>query len=126
MHTLTDIYLSAYVLAMQTATFRALGEPNRLQIVELLRSGPRPVGEIVEHLDSHQPQVSKHLRVLADSGVVTAERHGRQRVYRIEAAPFAELQEWIDTFEHTWSDRLDRLGTFLDAASASGEDERGR
>lgn len=111
---------------MQTATFRALGEPNRLQIVELLRSGPRPVGDIVEHLDSHQPHVSKHLRVLADSGVVTAERHGRQRVYHLEAAPFAELQAWIDTFERTWSDRLDRLGSFLDAPPTRTQSERGR
>lgn len=110
---------------MQTTTFRALGEPNRLQIVELLRSGSRPVGEIVEHLDSHQPHVSKHLRVLADSGVVTAERQGRQRVYHLDPAPFAEMQAWIQTFESTWSERLDRLGAFLDAATLP-QDDRGR
>lgn len=98
---------------MQTMTFRALGEPNRLHIVELLRSGPHPVGEIVELLGSHQPQVSKHLRVLSDSGIVGAERRGRQRFYHLEPEPFTEMQAWIDTFGRTWDERLDRLGAFL-------------
>lgn len=99
---------------MQTATFRALGEPNRLRIVELLRSGPLPVGDIVDRLDRDQPHVSKHLRVLSDSGIVVAERAGRQRIYRLESEPFVQLQNWIDTFERTWVERLDRLGAFLD------------
>ncbi len=93
--------------------FRALGEPNRLRIVELLRSGPLPVGDIVDQLDRDQPHVSKHLRVLSDSGIVAAQRQGRQRIYRLESEPFTELQEWIDTFERTWNERLDRLGAFL-------------
>lgn len=98
---------------MQTATFRALGEPNRLAIVELLRSGQRPVGDIVDQLERDQPHVSKHLRVLSDSGLVVARQDGRRRIYGLESEPFVEMQEWIDTFEHTWAERLDRLDAFL-------------
>lgn len=107
---------------MHTATFRALAEPNRLHIVELLRSGPLPVGDVVDHLGSTQPHVSKHLRVLADSGIVTPQRHGRQRIYHLQPEPFAEMQEWVESFERTWEERLDRLGGFLQRGDESGSD----
>ncbi|MEO1064079.1 MAG: metalloregulator ArsR/SmtB family transcription factor [Actinomycetota bacterium] len=100
---------------MQATTFRALGEPNRLRIVELLRSGPGPVGEIADTLEIRQPQVSKHLRVLADSGVVVGESRARHRIYRLEAAPFEEIGTWVDSFEQLWEVRLDGLGRFLES-----------
>jgi DNA-binding transcriptional ArsR family regulator len=99
---------------MHAATFRALGEPSRLRIVELLRAGPLSVGEIVDHLGIRQPQVSKHLRVLGESGIVTAEAHARQRIYHLDALPFAAIQDWVASFERTWDERLDRLGAFLE------------
>lgn len=71
------------------------------------------MNEIVDRLSRDQPHVSKHLRVLSDSGLVIVERSGRQRIYRLDAEPFAEMQEWIDSFGRTWGERLDRLGTFL-------------
>ena len=98
---------------MQTETLRALAEPNRFHIVELLRSGPLPVGDIVDHVGSSQPHVSKHLRILADSGIVAPHRHGRQRIYHLEPEPFTEMRVWIESFERTWDERLDRLGAFL-------------
>lgn len=107
---------------MQTTTFKALGEPNRLRIVEYLRDGPHPVNDIVAHLGSPQPHVSKHLRVLSDAGLASVEPRGRERIYHLEAAPFTRMQHWLDTFEHVWDQRLDRLGTVLrvDDAATDG------
>ena len=100
---------------MEAATFSALGEPSRLRIVDLLRSGPKAVGEIVEALAIRQPQVSKHLRVLAESGIVTVEPVARRRIYHLEAAPFEAIGAWVDSFAQLWETRLDSLGDYLES-----------
>lgn len=101
---------------MQPTTFGALAEPSRLRIVELLRAGPLSVGEISERLEIRQPQVSKHLRVLGDSGgIVAGEAIARQRIYHLEAAPFEEIGRWAESFAQLWEARLDSLGEFLDS-----------
>jgi DNA-binding transcriptional ArsR family regulator len=92
----------------------AIAEPTRFRIVELLRAGPRPVGAIVDALGVGQPQVSRHLRVLADAGVVGVTKNGQRRIYRLLPEPIQDLEEWIAGLSATWSDRLDRLGTLLD------------
>lgn len=101
------------VLGMRAETLRALGEPSRLQIVELLRSGPSSVGAIADALAIRQPQVSKHLRVLAESGIVAVRPHARQRIYHLEAEPFEEIDAWVDSFERLWATRLDSLDSYL-------------
>ena len=68
-------------------TFRALAEPNRLQIIELLLNGPRPVGDMVEQLGLRQPQVSKHLRVLSEAGLVDVRVDAQRRIYALRPAP---------------------------------------
>ena len=78
------------------ATLIALAEPNRLRIVELLRERPRPVGEIAKRLRLRQPQVSKHLRVLSDAGLVDVRPVAQQRIYELRSAPFDELDKWLD------------------------------
>lgn len=98
---------------MQATTFSALGEPSRFRIVELLRTGPMPVGEIAETLTIRQPQVSKHLRVLGESGIVTVEPVARHRIYQLEAEPFEEIGEWVDSFARIWEARVDSLGDYL-------------
>jgi len=98
---------------VKTETLVALAEPNRLRIVELLRDNPRPVGEIVTRLRLRQPQVSKHLRVLARAGLVGMRPLAQQRVYHLQPKPFKELDSWLDTFRPTWEDRLDVLEDFL-------------
>ncbi len=100
---------------MEALTFRALGEPSRLRIVELLRTGSFSVGEIVDALGIRQPQVSKHLRVLAESGIVVAEPVARRRVYHLAAEPFEEIAGWLESFEQLWETRLDSLGHYLDS-----------
>lgn len=104
-------------------TFRALGEPSRLRIVELLRSGPFSVGDIAETLAIRQPQVSKHLRVLAESGIVTVEPLARRRVYHLEAEPFEAIAGWVDSFDELWETRLDSLGHYLESLTAEREPE---
>ncbi len=99
---------------MQAATFSALGEPNRLKIVELLRTGSLPVGEIVEIMGIRQPQVSKHLKVLAESGIVRVEPRARQRIYGLRAEPFEGIGQWVESFELVWETRLDSLGGYLE------------
>lgn len=102
-------------------TFAALGEPNRLRIVELLRSRPHAVGEIADALAMRQPQVSKHLRVLGVAGLVAAEADHRLRIYRLEADRFNAIGDWVDSFAALWDARLDALGEVLGAMT---EEER--
>jgi len=98
---------------MNTTTLSALAEPNRLRIVELLRDGPRPVGEIAERLSLRQPQVSKHLRVLSEAGLVGVQPIAQQRLYQLQAKPFRELDTWINTFRRLWEGRLDTLNDYM-------------
>jgi DNA-binding transcriptional ArsR family regulator len=94
-------------------TLGALAEPNRLHIVELLRDGPRPVGEIAERLGLRQPQVSKHLRVLSDAGFVEVHPVAQQRLYQLRPQPFHDLDAWLASFRHVWGARFDRLEAYL-------------
>ena len=107
---------------MRAAMFSALGEPNRLQIVELLGSSSLAVGEITEALRLRQPQVSKHLKVLAESGIVSAEPRGRRRIYQLQAEPFHQIVHWVDSFDHLWDVRLSSLGDYLQTSKIK-EDE---
>src|SRR5919201_2374509 len=91
----------------------ALAEPNRLLIVELLRKGPRPVGDIAGKLHLNQPQVSKHLRVLTQAGVVEVQPIANQRIYNLRPQAFRELDEWLESFRHRWDARQDRLNDYL-------------
>jgi DNA-binding transcriptional ArsR family regulator len=108
---------------MQATLFGALAEPSRLRIVELLRAGPRSVGEITEELGIRQPQVSKHLRVLGDSGLVAGEAVARQRIYHLEPGPFEEIGRWIESFERLWDVRLDALGDLLESMTDGSRDD---
>ncbi|MGA8232203.1 MAG: metalloregulator ArsR/SmtB family transcription factor [Candidatus Acidiferrales bacterium] len=96
------------------ATFRALAEPNRFHIVELLRDGPRPVGDMVTRLGLRQPQVSKHLRVLSDAGLVDVRVDAQRRIYALRAAPLQELEVWLDTYRRLWEANFQRLDALLD------------
>src|ERR1700716_2082865 len=94
-------------------TFRALAEPNRLQIVELLLAGPRPVGDMVDQLGLRQPQVSKHLRVLSEAGLVDVRVDAQRRIYALRPAPLQELEGWIEKYRRIWERKFQRLGALL-------------
>ncbi len=90
-----------HILQMN-ATLSALAEPKRIQIIDLLRERPRPVGEIAEQLGLGQPQVSKHLRVLNEAGLVEARPAAQRRVYRLNAKPLMELDSWLGRYRGAW------------------------
>lgn len=98
---------------MQTAYITALAEPNRMRIVELLREGPRPVGDIAIQLRLRQPQVSKHLRVLNDAGWVEVRQVAQQHIYQLKPKPFKELDSWLKTFRRIWETHLDTLDEYM-------------
>lgn len=110
---MTGIYPAAYRDDVQAQLFSALGEPSRLQIVELLRPRPYAVGEIAEALHIRQPQVSKHLKVLNESGIVRVEPEARRRIYHLQTEPFDQIARWVESFHDLWEIRLDSLGEYL-------------
>jgi DNA-binding transcriptional ArsR family regulator len=107
------------------ATFRALAEPNRFQIVELLREGPRPVGDMVHRLRLRQPQVSKHLRVLSEAGLVDVRVDAQRRIYALRPAPLRELEVWLERYRQIWEGNYQRLDALLEEMKTK-EKKRGR
>ena len=95
-------------------TFRALAEPNRLQIVELLLTGPRPVGDMVDQLGLRQPQVSKHLRVLSEAGLVDVRVDAQRRIYALRPAALQELEVWLERYRRLWEENYQRLDAVLE------------
>ncbi len=95
------------------ATLRALAEPNRFLIVEFLRDGPRPVGDMVRRLRLRQPQVSKHLRVLSDAGLVDVRIDAQRRIYALRPKPLQELEVWLERYRRLWEGNFQRLDALL-------------
>src|SRR5207249_6860582 len=93
--------------------FNAIGEAHRREILDTLIAGEQAVGAIVEDLSMSQPQVSKHLRVLSEVGLVTCRAEGRRRLYRLEPAHLRPLHEWLAKYEQALNDRLDRMDDYL-------------
>jgi DNA-binding transcriptional ArsR family regulator len=94
--------------------FNAVAEPRRRQILDVLVEGERSVTDLVEVLPVSQPQVSKHLKVLKEVGLVRSRSVGRQRLYRLDAIALRPIHEWVKEYERHWSERLDRLDGYLD------------
>jgi DNA-binding transcriptional ArsR family regulator len=96
------------------AAFNVLGEPRRLAILDLLRDGERPVGDLVDLLRLSQPAVSKHLRILKEAGLVEVRPDAQRRLYRIRPEPLAELDDWLAPYRQLWTTHLDRLEEHLE------------
>jgi DNA-binding transcriptional ArsR family regulator len=99
---------------MSPETLAALSEPNRLRIVELLRTGPRPVNDICGRLGLRQSQVSQHLKVLKDAGLVAMEPVAQQRLYRLRAPPLKQLHKWLDRYRHIWDEQFEQLDELVE------------
>jgi len=93
--------------------FNAIAEAHRREILDALMAGEKAVGTIVNDLSMSQPQVSKHLRVLSEVGLVRCRAEGRRRLYRLEPARLRPLHEWLAKYERAWNDRLDRVEDYL-------------
>jgi len=98
---------------MQT-TFETLADPTRRRIVETLRGGERQVNDIVLQAGIHQSGVSRHLRILHESGFVSVRPDGQRRFYALRAEPFREMEAWLAGYHQLWEARLDRFGAALE------------
>lgn len=114
------IFLDSYITSedyegVTAATvFQVLAEPNRLAILEVLRTGESPVGALVAELGLSQPAVSKHLRVLKEAGLVEVRVDAQRRLYRIRPEPLVELDDWLAPYRRMWHTHLDLLEEHLD------------
>ncbi|NWE51154.1 helix-turn-helix transcriptional regulator [Brevundimonas sp. P7753] len=93
---------------------QALSEPHRMAIIAMLADGERPAGDFVDALPISQPTVSKHLSVLREAGLVTVRKDAQRRLYRLNPAPLAQLDAWLQPYRRFWVDRLDALENHLD------------
>src|SRR6476659_3742343 len=100
--------------ATTTDAFNAVAEPRRREILDALAKGELPVNELVQLLGVPQPQVSKHLRVLREVGVVDVRDQGRQRLYSLNGKALKPIHDWVKAYERTWSERFELLDDVLD------------
>jgi DNA-binding transcriptional ArsR family regulator len=98
---------------MQLNPFEVLADPTRRAIVNALRGRERSVNAVVETVSIHQSGVSRHLRILSESGFVQVRAHGAQRLYSLRPEPFRELDVWLAGYRALWDARLDRFATAL-------------
>jgi DNA-binding transcriptional ArsR family regulator len=103
--------------------FNAIAEAHRREILDALITGEKAVGTIVNDLSMSQPQVSKHLRVLREVGLVRCRAEGRRRLYRLEPARLRPMHEWLGQYEQAWNDRLDRVNDYLKELQQQGEQQ---
>jgi DNA-binding transcriptional ArsR family regulator len=101
--------------------FNAIAEADRRAILDTLIRGEKAVGSIVNDLSLTQPQVSKHLRVLSEVGLVRSRAEGRQRLYRLEPEQLQPMNDWLAKFERAVNSRLDRVGDYLQQLQRQGE-----
>ncbi|WP_028477410.1 helix-turn-helix transcriptional regulator [Nocardia sp. CNY236] len=99
--------------ATTSDAFNAIAEPQRRDILALLRAGERPVTDLAEHLGMSQPRASKHLRVLREVGLVRVREAGKQRLYRLDARGLRPVHEWLGGFEQFWNESFDRLDAYV-------------
>jgi DNA-binding transcriptional ArsR family regulator len=96
--------------ATTTDAFNAIAEPRRREIIEALRGArAHAVGDLVTRLRIPQPAVSKHLGVLRRVGIVSVSRHGRRRMYRLNAEELKPVHDWVKIYERFWTHQLDRI-----------------
>ncbi|MGL4612032.1 MAG: ArsR/SmtB family transcription factor [Trueperaceae bacterium] len=110
--------------ATTTDVFNAVGEAQRRDILGLLAKQERSVNELVELLGARQPQVSKHLKVLKEVGLVSVRGDKQQRLYRLNPEGIKPIHDWAKSFERLWTERLDRLDDYLAALQKGAADDK--
>ena len=111
--------------ATTTDAYNAVAEPRRRQILDALTRGERPVNELVKALNLAQPQVSKHLKVLREVGLVDVRDDGRRRLYRLNGHPLKPIHDWVKSYERLWTERFDRLDVVLEELKGEEEGDGG-
>jgi DNA-binding transcriptional ArsR family regulator len=115
-------YIGPVARAATTSdVFNAVADVHRREILDVLIAGEKAVGAVVDDLSMSQPQVSKHLRVLSEVGLVRCRAEGRRRLYRLEPEQLRPLQDWVAKYEQAMNDRLDRMDDYLTELQRQGE-----
>jgi DNA-binding transcriptional ArsR family regulator len=115
-------YIGPVARASTTSdVFNAVADVHRREILDVLIAGEKAVGAIVNDLSMSQPQVSKHLRVLSEVGLVRCRAEGRRRLYCLEPEHLRPLQDWVAKYEQAMNDRLDRMDDYLTELQRQGE-----
>jgi DNA-binding transcriptional ArsR family regulator len=115
-------YIGLVARASTTSdVFNAVADRHRREILDALITGEKAVGAIVNDLPMSQPQVSKHLRVLSEVGLVKCRAEGRRRLYGLEPAHLRPLHDWVAKYEQAMNDRLDRMDDYLKELQRQGE-----
>ncbi len=109
--------------ATTSDVFNAIAEPQRREILALLRTGERPVTELARELGMTQPGASKHLRVLREVGLVRDRQVGKQRIYGLDARGLRSVHEWTAGFERFWNETFDRLDTYVQELKQAQQEE---
>src|SRR5215813_14469774 len=109
----------------QLDTFQTLADPTRRRIVETLRHGEQQVNDLVVRAGVHQSGVSRHLRILQESGFVTMRPDGQRRLYSLRPEPFLQLDGWLADYRRTWDSRLDRFGAALERRQGARRQRKG-
>ena len=110
---ITEYILEPSRSSTTSDVFNAIAEAHRREILDALITGEKAVGAIVNDLSMSQPQVSKHLRVLSDVGLVKCRADGRRRFYRRDLELLRPLHDWLEKYEQSWNGRLDRMDDYL-------------
>jgi DNA-binding transcriptional ArsR family regulator len=105
--------------------FNAVAEPRRRQILDVLVDGERPVNDLVTLLGLAQPQVSKHLRVLREVGLVEVREEGRHRMYRLNGQPLKPIHDWVENYRQAWEERFAALDELLEELREREEGDGG-
>ncbi len=111
--------------ATTSDAFNAIAEPQRREILVLLRGGERAVAELARDLWMSQPQASKHLRVLREVGLVRVRGAGKQRLYGLDARRLRPVHEWVGGFERFWNETFDRLDEYVRDLNQARRDDTG-
>jgi len=120
---LTEYFGVVARAATTSDVFNAVADVHRREILDVLITGEKAVGAIVNDLSMSQPQVSKHLRVLSQVGLVRCRAEGRRRLYRLEPARLRPFHDWLAKYEQAWNERLDRMDDYLKELQEQGEPE---
>jgi DNA-binding transcriptional ArsR family regulator len=107
--------------ATTTDAFNAVAEPRRRELLDALADGEAPVNDLVARLGLAQPQVSKHLRVLREVGLVDVRDAGRQRMYRLNGRSLKPIHDWVTAYEQLWNERFEQLDVLLDELNTNQE-----
>jgi DNA-binding transcriptional ArsR family regulator len=111
--------------ATTTDAFNAVAEPRRREILDALGDGERTVSDLVELLGLAQPQVSKHLKVLREVGLVDVREDGRHRLYRVNGRPLREIHDWVGRYARAWDERFELIDELLDETRQAPDNDEG-